>query len=356
MKDFDYIIIGGGCSGLSLAFELNKNNQLIDKTLAIIEKRSSYYRDRTWSFWRVKQHNFEDCVIKNWRNFTVNNSKETRSFTNTKFPYQSINSELFYKKIIKTLKKNNNIKFYKNIDEININGAIIFNSVFDHNIQKQNKLWQHFHGVEIEVDNNTFDETTFNLMDFDCDQKNSVHFFYTLPFTAKKALIETTWLSEMKDESEKKYKEQINDYITKKYKINNFTINYSEEGAIPLFFPPINKTSNIINIGSAGGMTRLSTGYTFLNIQEQSKHISKNLSNIKKAKKYQIPIKYKILDKIFLRVLKKYPYKMNNIFLKIFKAPITMVIKFLSNTSNIMEDLIVIIKMPKITFIKEIFK
>ena len=73
-------------------------------------------------------------------------------------------------------------------------------------------------------------------MDFDCDQKNSVHFFYTLPFTAKKALIETTWLSEMNDESEKKYKEQINDYITKKYKINNFTINYSEEGAIPLFF------------------------------------------------------------------------------------------------------------------------
>ena len=193
-------------------------------------------------------------------------------------------------------------------------------------------------------------------MDFDCDQKNSVHFFYTLPFTAKKALIETTWLSEMKDESEKKYKEQINDYITKKYKINNFTINYSEEGAIPLFFPPINKISNIINIGSAGGMTRLSTGYTFLNIQEQSKYISKNLSNIKKAKKYQIPIKYKILDKIFLRVLKKYPYKMNNIFLKIFKAPITMVIKFLSNTSNIMEDLTVIIKMPKIIFIKEIFK
>ena len=193
-------------------------------------------------------------------------------------------------------------------------------------------------------------------MDFDCDQKNSVHFFYTLPFTAKKALIETTWLSEMKDESEKKYKEQVSDYITKKYKINNFTINYSEEGAIPLFFPSINKISNIINIGSAGGMTRLSTGYTFLNIQEQSKYISKNLSNIKKAKKYQIPIKYKILDKIFLRVLKKYPYKMNYIFLKIFKAPITMVIKFLSNTINIMEDLTVIIKMPKIIFIKEIFK
>ena len=87
----------------------------------------------------------------------------------------------------------------------------------------------------------------------------------------------------MNDESEKKYKEQINDYIIKNTELI-ILINYSEEGAIH-FFPPINKISNIINIGSAGGMTRLSTGYTFLNIQEQSKYISKNLSNIKKAKK-----------------------------------------------------------------------
>ena len=42
-----------------------------------------------------------------------------------------------------------------------------------------------------------------NLMDFDCDQKNSVHFFYTLPFDNRKALVETTWLSNMKDETEK---------------------------------------------------------------------------------------------------------------------------------------------------------
>ena len=32
-------------------------------------------------------------------------------------------------------------------------------------------------------------------MDFNCEQKNNVHFFYTLPFTKNKALIETTWLS-----------------------------------------------------------------------------------------------------------------------------------------------------------------
>ena len=29
MKDFDYIIIGGGCAGLSLAYELEINNKII---------------------------------------------------------------------------------------------------------------------------------------------------------------------------------------------------------------------------------------------------------------------------------------------------------------------------------------
>ena len=33
MKEFDYIIIGGGCAGLSLAYELDLHSKLIDKTL-----------------------------------------------------------------------------------------------------------------------------------------------------------------------------------------------------------------------------------------------------------------------------------------------------------------------------------
>ena len=53
----------------------------------------------------------------------------------------------------------------------------------------------------------------FNLMDFDCDQKNSVHFFYTLPFSKKKALIETTWISDLIMHSLKDYDIQLNYYI-----------------------------------------------------------------------------------------------------------------------------------------------
>ena len=49
-----------------------------------------------------------------------------------------------------------------------------------------------------------------------------------------------------------------------------------------LFYPLNKSESNKINIGTAGGMTRLSTGYTFLNIQEHSKFIRENLENLTK--------------------------------------------------------------------------
>ena len=45
MKDFDFVIIGGGCAGLSLAYELEINNKLKNKTLAIIEPRNEYKKD-----------------------------------------------------------------------------------------------------------------------------------------------------------------------------------------------------------------------------------------------------------------------------------------------------------------------
>ena len=354
MKEFDYIIIGGGCAGLSLAYELEIHEKLKEKTLAIIEPRQEYKKDKTWSFWKVTTHNFDDCIKKNWENFSINISGKTNHLECKDYPYQSIDSGLFYEKINNKLKENKNIVFFKNITEVNTKSSFIFNSV--PNIKKNHlNLWQHFCGVEIETKDNFFDEEIFNLMDFDCEQRESVHFFYTLPYSKNKALIETTWLSKMNDNSQKDYDNQIKDYIEKTLKIKNYEITYKEEGAIPLFYPFYEKEKNKINIGTAGGMTRLSTGYTFLNIQEHSRYIRENIENITNAKKFEISKKYQFLDDIFLRVLDENPEMMPDIFFKMFNTSPKTVIKFLSNKSNFFEDLSIIFKMPKIAFIKALF-
>ena len=354
MKEFDYIIIGGGCAGLSLAYELEINDKLKEKTLAIIETREEYKRDKTWSFWKVYNHNFDDCVIKSWNNFTINSKDSSHELTNKKFPYQSIDSEKFYKKINSKLSLNPNVSFFKNINEINSKNSLIFNSVFEGALDKS-KLWQHFQGIEIETPKNIFDDEIINLMDFNCDQRNDVHFFYTLPFSKNKALIETTWLSNLEDQNLMDYDLQLENYIKNNLGIKNYKINFIEKGAIPLFYPSFNNDDKTINIGSAGGMTRLSTGYTFLNIQEHSNYIMKNINKIEKIKKFSLGKKYQRLDKIFLKVLKDYPERMPKIFFDMFKTSSSTIIKFLSNKSNIFEDLLIILKMPKWIFLKKLF-
>ena len=354
MREFDYIIIGGGCAGLSLAYELEINDKLKEKTLAIIETRKEYKRDKTWSFWKVFNHNFDDCVIKSWNNFTINSPDNSHELTNKKFPYQSIDSGKFYKKINSKLSTNSNISFFKNLSEINSDNSVIFNSVHEKELDKS-KLWQHFQGIEIETPRNIFDEEIINLMDFNCDQRNDVHFFYTLPFSKNKALIETTWLSDLEDQSLMDYDLQLENYIKNNLGIKNYKINFTERGAIPLFYPSFKNENKIINIGSVGGMTRLSTGYTFLNIQEHSKYIVKNIDNIAGAKIFNLGKKYQFLDKVFLRVLEKYPEKMPKIFFNMFKTSSNTIIKFLSNKSNIIEDINIISKMPKLIFLKALF-
>ena len=354
MKDFDYIIIGGGCAGLSLAYELEVHKKIENKTLAIIEPRSEYKKDKTWSFWKVVNHNFDDCVKKSWEDFSVNLPSRTKHLKCNNYPYQSIDSGLFYEKINNRLKENKNISFFKNIEEVNQNNSFIFNSVPSIKTEKNN-IWQHFCGVEIKTKENIFDEEIINLMDFDCEQRNSVHFFYTLPFEKNRALVETTWLSKINDNSLKDYDNQIKNYIEQNLKIKNYEIVYKEEGAIPLFYPQNVKKKNKINIGTAGGMTRLSTGYTFLNIQEHSKYIRMNIENIQNAKNFEIEKKYQFLDKIFLRVLEKHPEKMPDIFFRMFNGPTNNAVKFLSNKSNFFEDFLTILKMPKLVFIKALF-
>ena len=353
MKEFDYIIIGGGCAGLSLAYELEIHEKLKNKTLAIIEPREEYKRDKTWSFWKIFNHNFEDCVKKSWNNFTINYSNQTKYIQCEKTPYQTIDSGIFYNKIISKLKLNKNIHFFKNINEIDQNNSIIFNSVYE--TKDNQNLWQHFCGVEIETRKDFFDEEIFNLMDFNCEQRNRVHFFYTLPFTKKTALVETTWISELNNNSLNDYEEQIDDYLCNHLNLRQCKIHFKEKGAIPLFRQKNGKKQKHIYIGSAGGMTRLSTGYTFLNIQEQSRYIRENFENIKKTKLFQINKKYDFFDKIFLKVLKNNSPKMGDIFYKMFENSPSTVINFLSNKSSIYEDISIISKMPKWMFLKQLF-
>ncbi len=62
MPDVDVAILGGGCAGLSLAMRLART----DLSFRVVEPRETYRDDRSWSFWRVAPHPFEDILAGIW--------------------------------------------------------------------------------------------------------------------------------------------------------------------------------------------------------------------------------------------------------------------------------------------------
>lgn len=373
MKKFDYIIVGAGCSGLSLAYEMNVKNLFNDKTCAIIDKRKEFNRDKIWSYWNIYEHSFYDCLINKWDKFCVKKNQNEIILDCENFQYQSIDSQKFYKKILDNLNSNKNIKLilnksvdkiYENKDEAIVQCSdeifrtdIIFNSSLDNKTTKESELFQHFYGCEVVFDENVNLPEYPIIMDFNCNQDSWVHFFYTLPMGKNKIFIENTWISNEKSFAFERYIAEINYYIQnnlnykKKYKTN-----YSEIGSIPMFHFKNNvKYKKLINIGTAGNLTRKSTGYTFLNIQKSVKQIVINISKKQNIKESSVSLKYNYLDDIFIKVLLEKKGSMYEVFFDLFKKNKTKdIVKFLSNTSNWFEDLRIILSMPKLIFIKKL--
>ena len=373
MEKFDYIIVGAGCSGLSLAYEMNVKNLFNDKTCAIIDKRKEFNRDKIWSYWNIYEHSFYDCLINKWDKFCVKKNQNEIILDCENFQYQSIDSQKFYKKILDNLNSNKNIKLilnksvdkiYENKDEAIVQCSdeifrtdIIFNSSLDNKTTKESELFQHFYGCEVVFDENVNLPEYPIIMDFNCNQDSWVHFFYTLPMGKNKIFIENTWISNEKSFAFERYIAEINYYIQnnlnykKKYKTN-----YSEIGSIPMFHFKNNvKYKKLIDIGTAGNLTRKSTGYTFLNIQKSVKQIVINISKKQNIKESSVSLKYNYLDNIFIKVLLEKKGSMYEVFFDLFKKNKTKdIVKFLSNTSNWFEDLRIILSMPKLIFIKKL--
>ena len=67
---YDYILAGGGLSGLMMALELQKFISE-DARVLIIDKNAKIQNDRTWSFWSVDRFWADNLAVKTWENIHV---------------------------------------------------------------------------------------------------------------------------------------------------------------------------------------------------------------------------------------------------------------------------------------------
>jgi lycopene beta-cyclase len=110
----------------------------------------------------------------------------------------------------------------------------------------------------------------------------------------------------------------------------------------------------VIHIGTAGGQTKASSGYTFQFIQKQSDQIiemllkGESLTHLKRA-----PWRFRFYDNTLLYILYHKTLPGRNIFSTLFKKnKATQVLKFLDNESSLREELGIITSLPTWPFLK----
>ena len=374
MQHYHYIFTGSGLSALMTVYEMLLSGKFEDKSILLIDENTKKVNDRTWCFWD-ENNLFDEIVSKKWNQAVFANEKFNRVLELTPYQYKKINGLDFYELVFKKISKHKNIHFLnqKVVDFTELGNHCvvktenetftcnkIFNSIYNPEVvTAQTKfplIHQHFIGWFIKSKEAVFTPNCATFMDFSVEQKGNTRFMYVLPTSATEALLEYTLFS--KDLlSKEEYESEIQKYI-ENLGITEYEIIEKEQGNIPMTCYPFWKhnTKNIINMGSAGGWTKASTGYTFKNASKKSKALVQFLKSESDFTKFHKKDKFWFYDLLLLDILSSKNELGSKIFSSMFRSGnSTVIFKFLDEETSIWEDLQVIWKCPKMMFVKALF-
>tara|TARA_B100001093_G_scaffold153067_1_gene145865 strand:+ start:8807 stop:9961 length:1155 start_codon:yes stop_codon:yes gene_type:complete len=376
--NYDYIICGGGASGLSLAFELSKDYAFKSKKILIIDPEyPKNINDRTWCFWEKSDNEkWENSIFHKWENILFKGDNFKKNISLNPLSYKMLKSKSFYDYVNTIIKRNPNIdsvnekvieyKDHGNFCKVKTESNVyetkkVFNSILQwdniNNHKKYPLLIQHFEGWFIKTKKDFFNPNEATFMDFTIDQNSNTKFIYTLPFSKNEALIEYTLFSK-NVLSKKSYEKFLKSYLNK-IGINEYSLISKESGKIPMTGYPFHKhnSKNILHIGSAGGWSKPSTGYTFKNIERNTKRLLNFLKSESDLRIFHKTTRFRYYDIIFLDVLFNNNHLGKKLFTEMFKNNKPKIIfKFLDEKSNIFEELRIMSNFSIGIFIKTIVK
>ena len=378
MQHYHYIFTGSGLSALMTVYEMLLSGKFEDKSILLIDENTKKANDRTWCFWD-EDNLFDEIVSKKWNQAIFANEKFNRVLELAPYQYKKINGLDFYELVFKKISEHKNIHFLnqKVVDFTELGNHCvvktenetftcnkIFNSIYNPEVVKsQTKfplIQQHFIGWFIKSKEAVFTPNCATFMDFSVEQKGNTRFMYVLPTSENEALLEYTLFSKNLL-SKEEYESEIQKYI-ENLGITEYEITEKEQGNIPMTCYPFWKhnTKNIVNIGSAGGWTKASTGYTFKNASKKSKalvqFLEKSIStslDMTDFRRFHKKDKFWFYDLLLLDILSSKNELGSKIFSSMFKSGnSTVIFKFLDEETSISEDLQVIWRCPKMIFVQ----
>ncbi len=330
-----------------------------DKKILLIDQFIKNTNDRTWCFWEDGDGEWDHLVSKSWQKIYFGSQNFTKDIELGTYNYKMLRSSNFYNFIYEILKEKSNFELATNTiiqisekenlvhihsDEKIFFSKKVFNSIFDPTIiatlPEFPYLKQHFIGWFVKTEIPVFDDTKATFMDFTVDQKGNTRFMYVLPTTPYEALVEYTLFSEhLLNKSE--YESEIKQYLSK-LGISDYIITETEMGDIPMTSYPFERhnTSNLLHIGSAGGWTKASTGYTFASTTRKTKELINFLKKESDFTRFHHRSRYWYYDLIFLGVLHRNNEVGSDVFSSIFRNnSLIKIFHFLDESGTFFEDI-----------------
>ncbi len=344
-----------------------------DKKILLIDRDEKNKNDRTWCFWEKEAGFFQPVVFHEWKKLWFHGEGYDALSDITPYTYKLIRGIDFYQHCFDRIRKAENVTVrYGSIDHIvstdagtwietggeQIFAEYVFSSIIPEKTrEKENeiRLLQHFKGWYIETSTPVFDTLAATLMDFRVPQTNGTTFVYVMPFSPTRALVEYTLFSPALLAATE-YDAALRDYINQNLKTGSYQVIEEEFGVIPMtsrVYPE--KLNNIIYLGTAGGQTKPSSGYTFNFIQRHSERLIQSMENTGKPVPASSPgqKRFRLYDHTLLNILSNNKMKGEKIFTDLFSNnKMTEVLQFLDNETSVSQELRLVSVLPTRLFLR----
>lgn len=372
--DFDIVISGGGCAGLSLAWHLYRHGPA-DQRILLIDPEQSDENPRTWCYWNQPAVPFHHLRRKSWNHISVHTADQNLSCKVGSIPgYHAIDSSRYREWIYEDIAAHPYLKISHTrtrhwqesaeqvkitTDEGEISAGMLFqNHHVNSDPYKTSRfgIRQHFIGWEIETDRETFDPKSATFMDFRVDQTHGLAFMYVLPWSAQTALFEFTFFTPAVLDNEV-YEKGIRTYLKDHYNLDDsdYRINRREQGVIPMIENLYSGGSKRVRpIGVISGAAKPSSGYAFTRIQKQCRFYADQLKT-KPLPDFYPPSarRFRTYDHILLRIIRNNPEIAIKAFENLFsKIPTSRLLHFLDEETKPSEELRILNSVPRLRFLK----
>lgn len=379
MALYDFIIAGGGASGLGLAYQMAAS-ALREKSVLIVDREVKENNDHNWSFWFEGASRLDHLVYRSWDQAEVVSETFTRAFDLSPYQYKLIRSVDYYQAMQDALAtmpgftvKQGRVTEVSDtqdqkgaqviIDGVPYGAQWAFDSIckpsdFFTGPRRFHYLKHHFKGWEIETPRDSFDPHTVTLYDFRTPQKGALRFFCLLPLSKRRALVRyINFSADLLKPNE--YDRAIAEYLETVRQITRYRTESVETGVIPVTDRPIRRKvgEHVMTIGTKGGLVKPATGNGFLRMQNDAASIVESLTSIGHPFQVtRVPLRYRLVDALLLHGIQRQGSRMKGVFIQLFKRnSIQDIFRFFDEQAPASSDVRLLATLPAAPFVNALF-